>query len=165
MTFASLIDTSIWPAGSVIQSMARHRYTAAISICTGILNLILSIILVQYIGLTGVALGTLIPTTIFCLGFVLPFTLRLLDIKFIIALREVYFPALWPAVPMFLVMSMLRSLFAHTSFISIGFAAGIGVMVYAVLYLINRTNFEERKALHRLAVNTLQVAKVYLKVS
>src|SRR5262249_50375839 len=59
LVVASLIDTSQWPGGSVLQGMARHRPLAIISVGTGVTNLALSIVLVRNLGLTGVALGTL----------------------------------------------------------------------------------------------------------
>jgi O-antigen/teichoic acid export membrane protein len=70
LTLASLIDTSQWPAGSVLQAMARHRPLAILSVGTGLTNVALSILLVPKFGLTGVAIGTLVPTTVQCLGII-----------------------------------------------------------------------------------------------
>lgn len=66
LTVASLIDTSQWPAGSILQGVARHRPLALISIGAGIANVALSMALVQSFGLTGVAVGTLVPTIVAC---------------------------------------------------------------------------------------------------
>src|SRR5213078_2168691 len=68
LTLAGLINTSMWPAASILQSMSRHRPLAAMSLGSGLVNVALSIALVHRFGLTGVALGTLIPTAAECLG-------------------------------------------------------------------------------------------------
>jgi O-antigen/teichoic acid export membrane protein len=165
LTLAGLIDTSIWPAGSVIQSMARHRFTALMAVCSGVSNLFLSIVLVNYMGLLGVALGTLIPTTIICIGFVLPYTLRLLEVNARQAIQDIYFPALLPMVPMLVVMLVLRFVFGQTSLLSIGMIATLGILVYGMGYLGNHTNTAERHALRNLTESTLRFAKIYLKSS
>src|SRR5207249_3732384 len=38
LTLASLIDTSRWPAGAILQGMARHRLLAVASIGAGLAN-------------------------------------------------------------------------------------------------------------------------------
>jgi O-antigen/teichoic acid export membrane protein len=163
LTLASLIDTSIWPAGSVIQSMSRHRFTALMAICSGVSNLLLSIVLVQYFGVTGVAMGTLIPTTIICLGFILPFTLRLLNVSIREAIRKIYFPAIWPSIPMIVVMLFYMFFYGSPTILSIGLGAIIGMLVYGIGYLSNTTTTAERYALRTLAIRTFRLAKVYLK--
>jgi O-antigen/teichoic acid export membrane protein len=70
----------MWPAASIIQSMARHRPLAAMSLGSGLANLGLSVALVHRYGLTGVALGTLIPTSVECIGFGLPYALRVVGV-------------------------------------------------------------------------------------
>jgi O-antigen/teichoic acid export membrane protein len=62
LTFAALIDTIHWPGGAVLRGTGRHRPMAVMTLCTALANLGLSVALVRDFGLTGVALGTLIPT-------------------------------------------------------------------------------------------------------
>src|SRR5215510_10309381 len=50
------------------------------------------------IGLTGVALGTLIPTTAECLGFVLPYAMRVVGVSISEAFKQIFLPAMIPAV-------------------------------------------------------------------
>jgi O-antigen/teichoic acid export membrane protein len=56
---------------SVLYGLSRHRIIAVLRIIEGVINLGLSIVLVQRIGLSGVALGTAIPSIIIVM-FVLP---------------------------------------------------------------------------------------------
>jgi Na+-driven multidrug efflux pump len=63
LTIASLIDTSQCRRFSAA-GMAKHRRLAIFSIGSGLVNLGLSLALVRPLGVTGVALGTLIPTAL-----------------------------------------------------------------------------------------------------
>ncbi len=51
-------------------------------------NLILSLILIQSLGLIGVALGTAIPILIAELGIILPYALKKLNISWSLLLRR-----------------------------------------------------------------------------
>ena len=55
-----LLRTGFHPASTLLLGLARHRLQAAVSLLTGALNLLVAILLVQSIGLMGVALGNLI---------------------------------------------------------------------------------------------------------
>jgi O-antigen/teichoic acid export membrane protein len=76
LSIAGLIDTSMWPALSILQGMGRHRPIAVFAVGSGLANLLLSIWLIRPLGVLGVALGTLIPTAIECFFFVIPYALR-----------------------------------------------------------------------------------------
>jgi O-antigen/teichoic acid export membrane protein len=49
---------------SVLYGMSRHRIIALLRLGEAVANLVLSIVLVQTLGLVGVALGTAIPSAI-----------------------------------------------------------------------------------------------------
>ncbi len=53
-----------YPVNGVLMGMARHHFIAVSNNIQAILNLVLSIILVQYYGIFGVALGTCLPSLI-----------------------------------------------------------------------------------------------------
>ncbi len=142
---ASLIDTSQWPAGSILQGMGRPRLLAFMALGSALANLGLSLILVRSIGLAGVALGTLIPTSIACLCFILPYAMRVNGVSLRVALTEVYFPALLPAVPMSAVLYGLRELFKPDSYISIAAIGGAGLLVYLIVYALIGAGQAERQ--------------------
>src|SRR6185503_3381629 len=85
---ASLLNTSQWPAGEILQGITRHRILAWTSICAGLANITLSILLLPSLGLMGVALGTLIPTVASSLFVVMPFANRTLRVSWRTALHE-----------------------------------------------------------------------------
>jgi len=57
-------------AVSTIMGVNQHRFLAPLILIEGISNLILSLILVGFLGLVGVALGTLIPSMVITLGYI-----------------------------------------------------------------------------------------------
>jgi O-antigen/teichoic acid export membrane protein len=52
------------PAVGLLYGLSRHKYFAVVNSVEGIVNLLLSILLVRRYGIVGVALGTLIPMVI-----------------------------------------------------------------------------------------------------
>lgn len=165
LVIASLIDTSQWPAGFVLQGMARHQPLAAMTIGSGISNLILSIILVNYYGLMGVALGTLIPSTIVCIGFVAPYAMRVIGVSLQEMVTKVIWPTILPAIPMSIAIFALRQIIEPVSLISLLLVAGIGVLPYPIGYLLMSANEYERnlfrnnlwKFIRRVKLNLKQV--------
>ncbi len=142
---ASFLVTSQWPGGAILQGMGRHRILALITLCSALVNLGLSLILVHPFGLTGVALGTLIPTTIENLGFVLPYALRVNGVSFRAALTESLLPALLPAVPMAAVLYLLRVVMRPDSFVAIALIGGVALLVYVGGYWLVGAGQAERE--------------------
>jgi O-antigen/teichoic acid export membrane protein len=163
LVIASLIDTSQWPAGFVLQGMAKHHPLATMTIASGIGNLVLSIILVNYIGLLGVALGTLIPTTVICIGFVAPYAMRVIGVSGQEMVTQVLLPALLPAIPMSIVMLALYHTIGSTSLIGLLLVAGIGVLPYPTAYLLLKGNEFERSIVHSNLAKVIHQARLRLK--
>jgi len=163
LVLASLIDTSTWPAGFVLQGIARHAPLAAMTIGSGIANITLSILLVSRFGLLGVALGTLIPTTIVCLGFVIPYAMRVIGTS----AREMYAKVLWPSafplIPMSIVMIILREILHPASLIMILTIAGLGPLVYLVVYLRIEVNEFERTVVNKIVKESVARVRFYSK--
>jgi O-antigen/teichoic acid export membrane protein len=161
LVIAGLIDTSQWPAGFVLQGMARHHPLAIMTIASGIANLVLSIILVNYLGLLGVALGTLIPTTIICIGLVAPYAMRVIGVNAQDMITKVVLPALLPAVPMVIVMVALREIVEPTSFVLLFLVAGLGVLPYPIGYLLMSASEFERNLIRNNLVIIIDRAKLH----
>lgn len=160
---ASLFAISQWPASVILQGMSRHRYLAFTSLGSGLANLTLSLMLIQRIGLLGVALGSLIPAIIEAAFFVLPYAMREIGVGLKEAWSEMILPAVLPAAPMLVALYALREIFQPGSFFSILFIAGIGLSVYLGGYLSMRATTMEREFGRELAVSLLQVARSHLK--
>jgi O-antigen/teichoic acid export membrane protein len=163
LTLASLITTSMWPAASILQSMTRHRPLAAMSLGSGLVNLALSVALVHRFGLTGVALGTLIPTAAECLGLVLPYAMRVIGASASQVFKEIFSPALLPAVPMVIALYILQRAIEPSSLLYILLIAGLGLLVYVVSYLGMGASKLERQAYRSLAMGTVRFVEARFK--
>ncbi len=142
---ASFLVTSQWPAGAILVGMGRHRILALTSLGAAIVNLGLSLALVHRFGLIGVALGTLVPTTIENLCFVLPYAMRVNQVTLRTLLAEIYLPTLLPALPMAAVLYVLREIIHPDSFVAIFAIGGVGLVVYVGSYLLIGAGQAERE--------------------
>jgi O-antigen/teichoic acid export membrane protein len=150
LTFASLIDTSQWPAGSVLQGIARHQPIAIMSLGSALANLALSIILIKSMGLTGVALGTFIPTTVECLLFVLPYTLITLRVNLWEAFKQMLLPALIPAIPATAFLLFVSRIFTLTSWPALFLVFAANCLIYYSGFLILGANEREKQIIFAL---------------
>jgi O-antigen/teichoic acid export membrane protein len=143
-----------WPAGALLQGMARHRPIAVLSIVSGLANLGLSVVLVQVLGVSGVAYGTLIPTAIESM-LILPYGLAVMGIGFGEGLRQTVLPPLVPAIPMGLVLVAMREWLQPTG---IGFIvpAVVGMAVYGGVYWLLGSTRPEREIVRSLAHATFR---------
>lgn len=64
LSVGQMLTCTQMPLISLLFALNKHRFIALVSIIEGVFNLILSIILVQYFGIVGVAVGTLVPIVI-----------------------------------------------------------------------------------------------------
>jgi O-antigen/teichoic acid export membrane protein len=161
LTLASLIDIPTWPAGSVLQGIARHRFTAVMALCTGITNLGLSLILVQRLGLLGVALGTLIPTIIFGVGFTIPYAMRVIGVTFSQMYRQALWPTLIPLVPAALIAYIMREIFEPTTILPTLFIAAVGSLLYLAGYLKAASSQFERDLVQDMLVKAAARARQF----
>lgn len=157
LVVATLIDTSQWPAGSVLQGMARHQPLAIMAIASALANLGLSVVLAHRIGLVGVALGTLIPTSVESLGFVMPYTMNVLHIGPRTMIARVLAPALVPAIPSATVMVLAGRALDLTSFVALVAVALAGLLTFLVVYLLVGASAFERQAYRGLVTQGLQL--------
>ena len=141
---ANLALVSAYPAGAILQGMGRFRVIAVSSLASGLFNLALSIMLVQWIGVTGVALGTLIPTVIEALAVVMPYTMRVLMVTPQTVVIRVWLPTLAPAALSAAVLLSLRTIFDLTSLLALLVASAFGVLVYFGSYFAFRVTAPER---------------------
>jgi len=157
------IDMSQWPAANILQASARVRLVAVVAIATGVANLGLSIVLARWLGLNGVALGTLIPTTIASVGVMLPYAMRTLGVDGGTVAKEIVLPALLPAIPAVLVVYLLRWSFDSIGFWSLAGCGVTGVIVYAVTYVSVGASRTEQQTYRALAMNTIQFVESYFR--
>lgn len=163
LAIAGLISTGHWPAGVILQGIARHRWLALSAICAGVANVAISVALIPHLGLAGVALGTLLPTAAECLGFVLPFTMRAVGVGPGAVIREIVLPTFGPAVPTIGVLLAVQRIAEPTGWPELLLAVAAACAVYASVYLACGASRSERLAIRRYASGVLVTAQAYLR--
>jgi O-antigen/teichoic acid export membrane protein len=141
---SSVVGISQYPAGAILQGMARHNILAVTALLNGLINLALSLILVRHLGLIGVALGTLAPTVLESL-VIMPFSMRLLRVRGSDLAREAFMPALAPLLPAVAILYALQSALRPHSWLTLGAIALAGGLIYVLVYFVFRATATERE--------------------
>lgn len=142
---AAVLTTSQRPASEILQGIGQHRIVAIATMGGGLATIALSMLLVPSLGLLGVAVGALVPSTVAALGVVIPFTHRQLRISWRTSLRDIWAPALVPAAPAALVLwSLQRNVEAPAAAALLVWVA-CTMVVYGVGYLCMPASAAERQ--------------------
>jgi O-antigen/teichoic acid export membrane protein len=155
---AGALELVRYPGGMMMMASNAHRPLAIFAGASALLNLSLSVILVGSIGVTGVALGTLIAGSLEAL-VVLPFGMRHFRVPARTMLSQALAPGLLPAVPAVVALLGLRAALAPASLPAVVGVGAIGGLVYAAGYLSFSATADERLALRQIALGTVQLAR------
>ena len=147
LAVATLLGTSAWPAVETLKGIARHRLVAITWLAAGAANIILSVLLLPWLGLMGVALGTLIPTACAALGVVMPFANRTLRVSAQTAMRQIWAPTVVPGMAAAVVLWSLHRQFPQPTLLVLGSCVAATMMVYAAGYLAMPASSSERRLL------------------
>lgn len=143
---AGIIDIALQAPGAMLPGTDAHRALAVFTGLCALLNLGLSIALVGSLGVTGVALGTLIAAGVEAL-IVVPLGMRRFGVGLGEMTREAFVPGLAPAIPAALVLLALRDALAPSSLPAVVAVGAVGAVVYAAAYLAFPASAGERSAL------------------
>jgi O-antigen/teichoic acid export membrane protein len=154
LAVAALFRGFSWPAATLAQGMARHHPIALLSIASGLTNVGLSIVLVQAMGVVGVAYGTLIPTAIEAM-IVLPYGMRVVGMAIGAGLRDTVLPPLLPAVPTLVVLLVMRGWLQPTGIDAL-VPAAIGLVVYGGIYGLLGATRPEREMVRAIALASVR---------
>ena len=127
----------------ILKGSGEHRLLAVANIVMAISNLILSLLLVQWYGLVGVAVGTLIPLVTVALLVVFPAACRRVQLKRSEVIRKAVWPAIWPAVVMAGFLLITRNVF-ETGWAWLSVQVASAGTIYAGLFLRFAINDSER---------------------
>ncbi|MFC1668270.1 oligosaccharide flippase family protein [Chlamydiota bacterium] len=124
-------------AGSILYGIAKHKIVAIFSLIRALANLILSLILINYFGLIGVALGTAIPSIIINTFFMPFFACKYLQLSVGKYLKNVFFLPLIGAVPFFIYCfyisnNIVNNLFELLLVVIMGF-----IVFFIGIYFVN----------------------------
>jgi O-antigen/teichoic acid export membrane protein len=129
-----LVRVGSWTANTVLQGAGAHRLVAVSNLVTAIVNIALSVVLIRWIGLPGVAIATLIPVTVRAIAVVIPVACARVGIPLMRFLALAVWPAVWPALIVLGALALLRNP-ASTSLIHALLEGATAGLVYALLFL------------------------------
>jgi len=144
LTVASGVVTSLWPGVAILQGIGRHRAVALTAIVSGGANLFLSLAFAHPFGLTGIALGTLIPSALESFGFVLPYVISVINVRLGDIVRAALLPAVLPLAPMGVVLWALPHAVTVASWFWIAVDGVVAFAVYGVVFVVVGVREEER---------------------
>ena len=130
---------------SLLQGLNRHKNYSMLSALVAVINLVLSIILVQTYGLTGVAIGAAIPQIIF-FGILVPFyTSKMLGRSYMAYFFQTHIRLAIPAIILFLGLSTLkRYIYPDGYLILLAESVGVSAIYFVSVYLISLSQNERR---------------------
>jgi len=131
-----VLSTTLYSAQAtstkILFGISRHRVLAAVVLVEGAANLVLSIVLVRYLGIIGVALGTAIPLTCTSIFFLPLHLCRILKIPLGTFLRQAYLLPLALCAPFAVALLSMRHLFHARTYFQFMLQLGPGALVYGV---------------------------------
>ena len=142
----ALVDVTTYPAAAVLQSVELHRPLATMAIASGVVNVALSALLVGPLGLTGVALASLLAT---CGELALlfgPYVLRNLHLTLGEVARAVPGRLLGPVAAYAILLNGLATVFPVASFPGLVAVVVLGLVGYASCYVVVSASEYERAA-------------------
>ncbi len=147
---ASVLEVGYWPGRMILQGIGQHRGLAKAATFGAIANLGLSILLIHYYGVIGVAFGTLIPAIVVNIGYIWPYTMRTVGVSSLELLRRALVPALVPALPMMAVLYGIVHVFEPIGLITVAATAAAGCVTYATTYLIFFAGDQEQELVKKI---------------
>ncbi len=120
---------------TVLKGAGSVRYLAVVNIITGLVNLALSALLIKPLGLTGVALGTLIPIAGASIFVLFPAACRRVGLPVVRVARDAVWPAIWPAVIVGVALAPLRQI-ASGTLLAVLIEATAAIAAYLALFFL-----------------------------
>lgn len=149
---ASVAFTSQWPAGAIFQGMGQFGALSVAALVSGLSTVGLTLWWVGPYGLTGVAMGTLVPMVAEAALFTLPFSVRKLQVAWKDLLRQVVLPLVVPTFACAGVLWLSERWTEQASWLGMTVTSLACWSVFATIYLALPGAGEER----RLAWRVLQ---------
>jgi len=116
----------------VLLGMNRHRTWAIVVLVEGIVNIILSVLLVRPYGIVGDAIGTGAPLAATAIFFLPAHVCRRLQIRLSLYLREAYLLPLIVCTPVVLVLLLMKQWFVPHGYLQLMTHLGVAGAVYGL---------------------------------
>jgi O-antigen/teichoic acid export membrane protein len=119
---------------TLLKGAGHIRNVAFVNIGTGIVNLILSALLIGPFGLPGVAIGTLIPVAFSSIFILFPMACRRVNLPIGYTFRRAVWPSTWPAVVVGAVLFLSSQVTPGGPWFVVAEAAAAGLL-YLMLFV------------------------------
>jgi O-antigen/teichoic acid export membrane protein len=116
----------------ILFGMARHRTMGLVRLAEGAVNLVLSIVLLRYYGVVGVAMGTVLPQLCTNLVFMPRHLCRALGMRVQVFLSQSYLAPLLLNLPLIAVLLVLQRFFRPHNYLELLACLAAGGAVYGV---------------------------------
>ncbi|MEM7252797.1 MAG: MATE family efflux transporter [Pseudomonadota bacterium] len=117
-------------AANVLAMTGSHRFVAFAMLGSAGLNLVLSVVLVQRYGLSGVAVATLIAAAMVEVGLIIPFACRAQRITFVDWVRQAVWPSVPPLIPMIATLVWMDAIHPVQGFVGLALQSAMAGLVY-----------------------------------
>jgi O-antigen/teichoic acid export membrane protein len=144
LTFSYLLRKLHPLTGRLLTSMGRHGILAKIGAIISGTNIILSIIFVNYFGIIGVALGTLVPLILFE-PYTLYYSCKNMGLSFYQYVRIVLRPIVLPAILICISYYIILSIIDLENYFNIFAASFYSGFMYLFLFYFLAISNDERK--------------------
>jgi O-antigen/teichoic acid export membrane protein len=119
-------------SSKILYGMARHRTLAFVWLAEGVVNLILSVVLLRRYGVIGVAIGTAVPQLCTNIVFLPQHLCRVLGVRLGTFLSEAYLIPMLLCLPLVGEMLLVRHFFAAHTYLELAVQVAVGGLVYGV---------------------------------
>jgi O-antigen/teichoic acid export membrane protein len=130
--------------GTVLKGSGRHQFVAKVSAASAVANVLLSVVLVNLMGIVGVALGTLVPVALIAVFGIFPAACREVDLSVIEGFRRVVWPAVWPALFVMAAIAYTRHAIP-LRLVAVLAHLAVGALVYTATFFAFGLDREERQ--------------------
>jgi O-antigen/teichoic acid export membrane protein len=120
----------------ILLGIGRHQMLALVLLLEGLINVILSMLLVRRLGIAGVALGTAIPLTCTGLFFLPRHICHQMQIPLRGFLRQTYLLPLGLCIPLAGVLTFLQHEFPVHSYVGLTLQVACGVAIYCAAFCL-----------------------------
>lgn len=136
LALAGAVMVAQGPSGTILLGAGRHRLVAAASLLEIALNVGFSIALVASLGLTGVAIGTLLPYALLNVLVLIPAACRVVGLPVRAFAAEVATPSLVAALPATAVALFCRAAGISSSLVGLALASAMVGLVYVTTFVL-----------------------------
>jgi O-antigen/teichoic acid export membrane protein len=129
-----LVRVGSWTANTVLLGAGSHQLVAISNLVTAVINVALSVLLIRWIGLAGVAVATLVPVTVRAVMIIMPQACARVGMSLTAFFAAAVWPAVWPALVVLGGLAIIRNP-ASTSLFYALLQGAIAGLFYTIVFL------------------------------